>query len=43
MNHRMEDEKQKVVFEREKIEEEIRSIKVLNEDLYRQNGIMQSD
>jgi len=35
MNHRMEDEKQKVVFEREKIEEEIRSIKVLNEDLYR--------
>ena len=35
MNLRMEDEKQKVVFEREKIEEEIRSIKVLNEDLYR--------
>ena len=33
MNLRMEDEKQKVVFEREKIEEEIRSIKVLNEDL----------
>ena len=37
MNHRMEDEKRKVIQEREKIEEEIRSIKVLNEDLYRQN------
>jgi hypothetical protein len=35
MNNRMEDEKLKVVQEREKIEEEIRSIKALNEDLYR--------
>lgn len=35
MNLRMEDEKRKVVQEREKIEEEIRSIKALNEDLYR--------
>jgi hypothetical protein len=35
MNNRMEDEKMKVVQEREKIEEEIRSIKALNEDLYR--------
>lgn len=39
MNHRMEDEKQKVITEREKIEHEIRSIKMLNEDLYRQTGL----
>jgi len=32
----MEDEKRKVVEEREKIAQEIQGIKALNEDLYRQ-------
>merc|ERR1712021_55728 len=38
MNLRMEDEKSKVALEREKIEHEIKSIRALNEDLYRQTG-----
>ena len=36
----MEHEKQKVVQEREKIENEIRSIKAMNEELYRQNNMV---
>lgn len=35
----MNDEKRKVVEEREKIELEIKSIKNLNEDLYNQTGM----
>ena len=40
MNSRMDDEKRKVVHEREKIEQEIKGIKALNADLYRQNGLI---
>ena len=39
MNSRMEQEKNKVIQEREKIEHEIRSIKALNEEMYRQTGV----
>ena len=39
MNLRMEEEKRKVNLEREKIEHEIKSIRALNEDLYRQNYV----
>lgn len=35
MNVRMEEEKRKVALEREKIEHEIRSIRALNDDLYK--------
>jgi hypothetical protein len=35
MNVRMEEEKRKIVSEREKIVQEIKSIKALNEDLYK--------
>lgn len=35
MNRRMEAEKMKVIQERQKIEHEIKSIRVLNEDLTR--------
>ena len=35
MNSRMDVEKNKVIQEREKIENEIRSIKALNEEMYR--------
>ena len=40
MNARMEQEKKKVVQERENIHREIQSIKTLNDDLYRQNGLI---
>ena len=39
MNSRMDVEKNKVIQEREKIENEIRSIKALNEEMYRQTGV----
>lgn len=39
MNMRMEEEKRKVALEREKIEHEIKSIRALNEDLFRQNHV----
>ena len=42
MNSRMDSEKQKVVAEREKIESEIKGIKALNEELYRQNNMNDS-
>ena len=40
MNARMEQEKKKVVQERENNHREIQSIKTLNDDLYRQNGLI---
>ena len=39
MNARMDEEKRTVALEREKIEHEIKSIRALNEDLFRQNQI----
>lgn len=39
MNTRMEHEKAKVIQEREKIENEIKSIKAMNEELFRQHNI----
>ena len=39
MNARMESDKIKVQQEREKVEQEIRSIRALNEDLWKQNGL----
>ena len=39
MNMRMEEEKRKVALEREKIEHEIKSIRALNDDLYKQNHV----
>lgn len=38
----MEHEKHKVISEREKIEAEIRSIKAVNEELFKQNNIGQN-
>lgn len=43
MNSRMDSEKQKVIAEREKIENEIKGIKGLNEELYRQNNLGNGD
>mmetsp|Transcript_6549 Transcript_6549/g.11080 ORF Transcript_6549/g.11080 Transcript_6549/m.11080 type:complete len:134 (-) Transcript_6549:39-440(-) len=43
MNTRMDEEKKKIVHEREKIADEIKSIKTLNEDLYRQNGLIRDE
>lgn len=43
MNTRMEAEKQKVIQEREKIEQEIRSIKMLNQEMYKQGGDMNDE
>ena len=39
MNVRMEQDKVKITHERENVEQELRSIRALNEDLYRQNGM----
>ena len=35
MNLRMEESKKQIVLEREKVENEIRSIRALNDDLYK--------
>ena len=40
MNVRMEQDKVKITRERENVEQELRSIRALNEDLYRQNGVI---